>query len=236
MRARLAIVLAVGALALAIVSVAKAAAPQLGSPAEGASYTAGQGQINFQAQITSNANPNVMHFFITRNPSQVNSNGVFSPWVDHIQGTPTGVPGAFVAGADSDDAWPNKPDTYWWQAVQDCTGGDVDCVTASPARSLTINPLPAVAVTSAAQVETFLDRHPRHRTHKRKVKFKFSSNVSGAAFRCLFAKGWADCKSPHVFRHLEPGRYKFKARAVVNDLQDPTPVSWVFRILARDSN
>jgi hypothetical protein len=239
MRARLVIPVAVGALALAIVSVAVAAPPQLGSPLEGASFTAGEGQINFQAQITSNANPTLMHFFITRNPSQVDANGVFSPWVDHIRGTPTGDPGVFEASADSDDAWPNKPDTYWWQAVQNCTGGDADCVNASPPRMLTITappPLPAAAVTSTTQIETFLDRHPRHRTRKRKVKFKFSSNVAGASFKCLFAKGWADCQSPHVFRRLKPGRYKFEARAVVNGLEDPSPASWTFRILRRNPN
>jgi hypothetical protein len=79
--------------------------------------------------------------------------------------------------------------------------------------------------------KTFLDKHPRHRTHNRKVKFAFSSDVAKAHFQCLFAQGWAKCRSPHIFRHLKPGRYKFKARAVASGVKDPTPASWVFKVL-----
>ena len=79
--------------------------------------------------------------------------------------------------------------------------------------------------------KTFLTHHPRHRTHKRKVAFAFDSNVDGAKFKCFDAGGWAKCRSPHVFRHLKPGRYKFKVKAIVNGVADPTPASFIFRIL-----
>lgn len=177
-----------------------------------------------------------MDFYLSDEPPQFGPNGVISNSFNVLHGGSNGGDPAVYAASPSPNAdWPKKPGTYYWQAVYvDCTQ-DLDCFNQSTTTpSFTINPLPAAAVTSATQVETFLDRHPRRRTQKRKVKFKFSSNVSGASFKCLFAKGWADCKSPHVFRHLEPGRYKFKARAVVNGLEDPTPVSWVFRILPRD--
>jgi hypothetical protein len=98
-------------------------------------------------------------------------------------------------------------------------------------RHFTINPLPASAVTDPSQVETFLNKKPRHRTHHRKIKFAFSSNVDGAKFQCLFAQGWEKCRSPHVFRHLRPGRFKFEVRAVVNGIKDPDPAIWFFRVL-----
>jgi IPT/TIG domain len=79
--------------------------------------------------------------------------------------------------------------------------------------------------------DTFLTHHPRHHTHKRQVSFAFDSNMDGAQFQCLFAQGWAKCRSPHVFRHLKPGRYRFMAEAIVNGVADPTPASFTFRIL-----
>jgi hypothetical protein len=79
--------------------------------------------------------------------------------------------------------------------------------------------------------QTFLTHHPRRRSDKRKVAFAFDSNVDGARFKCFDAGGWAKCRSPHVFRHLEPGRYKFKVKAIVNGVADPTPASFIFRIL-----
>jgi IPT/TIG domain len=95
-------------------------------------------------------------------------------------------------------------------------------------------PPPAAAPTPASAPiapNTFLNRHPPHRTHKRKVTFRFSSNMSSAKFRCLYAQGWQPCRSPHTFRHLKPGRYRFQAQAVVNGVPDPTPASWTFRVL-----
>jgi hypothetical protein len=229
-KARLAILI-VGTLSLVVASMALAASPTLGPPADGAQFTANVDQITVQAQTTSNASTDHMDFYISRDPTQVNANGVFSPFVDHIPGVQTINPTIFTGSPDSDDAWPSKPGTYWWQAVQDCTGGDPDCVSASPARSLTINPRPASTVGPGNEPNTFLNRRPRHRTHKRKVTFAFSSDVAGAHFRCLYAEGWSHCRSPHTFRHLKPGRYKFKAQAVVNGVKDPTPASWVFKVL-----
>ena len=86
-------------------------------------------------------------------------------------------------------------------------------------------------MTSAEDIDTFLTDHPRHRTHRRKATFAFSSNVSGARFQCFYADGWARCKSPHTFRHLKPGRYKFKVRAKANGVRDKTPATWIFKVL-----
>jgi hypothetical protein len=78
---------------------------------------------------------------------------------------------------------------------------------------------------------TFLTKHPKRRTHKRRATFAFSSNVSGASFRCLYARGWGGCRSPKTFRHLKPGRYVFKVRATAHGLTDPTPAKWSWRVL-----
>lgn len=79
--------------------------------------------------------------------------------------------------------------------------------------------------------KTFLIHRPRKRSHKRKVAFAFASNVKGAKFKCFDARGWTKCRSPRVFRHLRPGRYRFKVKAIVNGVADPTPARFVFRIL-----
>lgn len=79
--------------------------------------------------------------------------------------------------------------------------------------------------------KTFLTHHPRRHSHKRKVTFAFDSNADGAKFKCFDARGWARCRSPRVFRHLRPGRYKFKVKAIVGGVADPTPATFIFRIL-----
>ncbi len=79
--------------------------------------------------------------------------------------------------------------------------------------------------------KTFLTHHPRRRTHRRRVAFAFDSNFDRAKFRCFDARGWVKCHSPRVFRHLKPGRYKFKVKAIVNGVADPTPARFIFRIL-----
>jgi len=101
------------------------------------------------------------------------------------------------------------------------SGGVGNDYTYDPATVLAKKPVP----------NTFITHHPKHRTHHRKVSFAFSSNVQGASFQCFYANGWAKCKSPHVFHHLSPGRYKFKVRSKVNGVEDKTPASFVFRIL-----
>ena len=228
MRTRLAIAIAAGTLALAFAAQAIAAAPTLEAPGPDASYTSGD-PIVFRAMTTNIATPPTeMAFYVSRD--DVLDGGVLANRFDAVRGFPDS-PGSttFQGAPDADDGWPKKPGTYFWQAAEPgCAVPPCE----SEVRRFNIQPLAASSVSNPAEIETFLDRHPKHRTHKRKIKFKFSSNVQGARFRCLFATGWENCDSPHVFRRLQPGRYKFKVRAVVNkDLRDPTPVKWVFRVL-----
>ena len=227
MRARLAISVAAGTLALAFAAQALADPPAQDSPGPDAVFTAGE-TVTFTATAVNSPAPTRIDFYVTTDPGARDGDGVFNNPIDYIRGTPTGNPGQFAGSPGPFTNWPNKPGDYFWQAVE--VGCPIPTCANDP-RPLRVNPLPASAVTSGAQIDTFLDRHPKHRTRKRKVKFKFSSNVKGATFRCLFASGWENCDSPQVVRRLEPGRYKFKARAIVNDLKDPTPVKWVYRVV-----
>jgi hypothetical protein len=240
MRARLIIPISIGILALAVVAQALAAVTlptQQINPGDAATFTAGD-QIAFQASAEVTGTSDHMDFYIARDPTPGPS-GVFANFIDHFQSS-TSVSGGgtpanniYSGSPGSDTVWPDRPGTYYWQAVYfDCAGVvPGDCFNESGTRSLTINAKPASAVNSAEDLDTFLDKHPKHRTHKRKVSFFFSSNVSHAKFQCLYANGWAKCKSPHVFHHLKPGRYKFKVRAKANGVKDKTPASFVFRIL-----
>jgi hypothetical protein len=236
MRARLAIVIAIGTLGLVVAADALADSnpPTLQSPDNMVTLTAPANGLVFQAQAPAIANPspNRMDFYIS-GVTDVDSTGQLSNTIDDIRGGPSsGDPTIYAASPSSDANWTSRPGTYFWQAVyHDCIQAPVDCFNESEIRSFTIAPRPASTVGPGNEPKTFLDKHPRHRTHNRKVKFAFSSDVAGAHFQCLFAQGWAKCRSPHVFRHLKPGRYKFKARAVVSGVEDPSPASWVFKVL-----
>jgi hypothetical protein len=230
MRARLAIVVTVASIALALASEAVADAPFQEGPADGAVFTAGD-NITFAARVTSGANPG-MDFYVSRDAStNPPPNGILTNWFDHFRGSQaSGDPTLYTASTSSDDGWPSKPGTYYWQAVQDCAAVPL-CDTASQPRSFVINAKPASSVGPGNEPKTFLKRHPKHKTHQRTVRFSFYSDVKGAHFQCLFALGWKKCKSPHVFRDLKPGRYQFKVRAVVNGVKDPSAAVWFFKVL-----
>jgi hypothetical protein len=237
MRARLIIPLSIGILALALVGQALASdgPPTQTGPADGATFTAGD-TITFQAQVgttTPGAPPDVV-FFVSRQDDPM-----AAPIDQLTSGPPGGDPttATYSASTTDDKAWPQKPGVYHWQAAsQDCTiigATPPNCYEPSSTgpQSFTINSKPASSVNSPDDLNTFFDKHPKHRTHHRKVSFFFSSNVTGAHFQCFYANGWAKCKSPHVFHHLRPGRYKFKVRAKANGVKDKSPASFVFRIL-----
>ena len=231
MRARLAIVIALASIALGVTAQAFAVgAPDQVSPDIGAVFTSGD-QITFSASVTAPF-PDQMDFYVSRD-TDTRSDGRLLNQIDIIPGDPTsGDPLVFTGSPNSDTLWPSKPGTYYWQAVYyKCPQYSPDCFNESATRSFQINPRPASSVGPGSEPKTFLDSHPRHRTHKRKVTFAFSSDVNGASFQCFYAQGWAKCRSPHTFRHLKPGRYRFQVRAIVNGVKDPTPASWTFRIL-----
>ena len=246
MRARVAILFALGTLGLGVGTGALADSPSLNpptqiSPADGTTFTAPADGIVFQASVPLVAAPSHLDFFISRGTAPDPTTGVLSPHIDDIQSGPPSDPSSdpvtYAATPTADVNWPSRPGTYYWQAsYHDCsqTAPDpTDCENQSlgPPLSFIINPRPASSVTVANPPDTFLTDHPRRRIHKRRARFAFSSDVAGAHFQCLYAQGWAACKSPHTFRHLKPGRFRFQARAVVSGVEDPTPASWVFKVL-----
>jgi hypothetical protein len=231
MKLRLATLSVVSVLALVVVTQALADPPAPDGPADGASFVADNNQITFRATVpTPTPQPSQLEFLVSRD-NGTDANGRLVNWFSAVHGAPTGD-GAYQGVTNSDYAWPNKPGVYFWQAVNPECALATDCNSTS-VRSFTIGAIPASAVTSPNQIETFLNKKPRHRTRHRKVKFTFSSNVDGAKFQCLFATGWEKCKSPHIFRHLKAGRYEFQVRAVINGIADPDPETWLFRVLRR---
>jgi hypothetical protein len=137
-KAKLAIVAAVGALALVGAPEALADPIPL-APADGAAVTARVDQIAFQASTAVSPAPGRIYFYVSR--SNDAPSGILSSPIDTFLAGPDGsVPPVYEAGPDSDTNWPNKPGTYYWQAVyNNCAFADPNCFSAI--QSLTIDPL-----------------------------------------------------------------------------------------------
>jgi hypothetical protein len=123
------------------------------------------------------------------------------------------------------------PGTYYWIVERfDCSAdGPDDCYVTDGQ----IRPFTVAAPVAGRKPNTIFTHHPARRTHRRRVRFAFTSSIPGASFRCFYTGGWSPCRSPQRFRHLKPGRYRFKVRAVANGKWDPTPASWMFRVVRR---
>jgi hypothetical protein len=124
------------------------------------------------------------------------------------------------------------PGTYYWLVERFDCAAEPDCfVTDDSIRSFTVAKRPPP--TSQPAPKTYLTRHPPHRTHRHRVRFAFTSNVHRARFQCYYTGGWTHCSSPERFRHLKPGRYRFKVRAVAHGKRDRTPSKCFFRVVRR---
>ncbi len=78
-----------------------------------------------------------------------------------------------------------------------------------------------------------------------KARFKFNSSPAGATFECSLKKRgkrnarekklakFKNCKSPKRYKRLRPGRYKFRVRATLAGVVDPTPAKAAFRVKRR---
>lgn len=156
-----------------------------------------------------------------RDPSLA-ADGTFAKPLQSVRPTPAGDNRfQYQLGAQA-------PGTYYW--IVERLDGLADGIVTSDVRSFTVAEPPAGTVP-----DTLLTHHPGHRTYRRKVRFRFRSDVPGSAFQCFYTGGWTRCDSPEVFRHLKPGRYRFKVRAVLNGRPDPTPAQWLFKIVRRQS-
>jgi hypothetical protein len=80
--------------------------------------------------------------------------------------------------------------------------------------------------------ETTITKRPKKKTEKRKAKFRFAADpADGAAFECkLDKKQFKPCDSPYKKR-VHPGKHKFKVRATVEGVSDPTPAKFKWKVL-----
>jgi hypothetical protein len=81
--------------------------------------------------------------------------------------------------------------------------------------------------------DTRITKGPPGRTHKRTVKFKFTSTEANSTFQCkLDRKPFKTCRSPKKYKRLKPGKHAFKVRAIdPAGNVDPTPAVRRFKVL-----
>lgn len=92
----------------------------------------------------------------------------------------------------------------------------------------------AAPVPPVGTPDTILGSHPKEiiktKNKKVKVKFSFSSNVTGASFKCKLDKGaFAPCTSPKSYK-VKLGRHTFSVEAVSAGATDPAPESFSFKV------
>ncbi len=112
--------------------------------------------------------------------------------------------------------------------------GSTDAYVASYAADLAGNrgePPPSLP---AAAPSTRLVGHPAKRTALTTVAFRFSADRGGLRFRCKLDKGdFVSCRSPRVYKHLNPGRHAFRVFALdpVTGSADLSPARFSWRQL-----
>ena len=84
---------------------------------------------------------------------------------------------------------------------------------------------------------TKLGSHPakvvKTKKAKAKVKFKFSSDVAGATFKCKLDKGsFKPCTSPKAYK-VKPGKHKFSVKALSGGVADSTPATFSFKVVRK---
>src|SRR5262249_54980839 len=74
------------------------------------------------------------------------------------------------------------------------------------------------------------------KSSKRRARFAFEKTGKANRFQCELkrkhhkAKDFAKCESPKSYKHLKPGEYTFKVRAVGPGGHDPSPAKRSFKI------
>jgi hypothetical protein len=80
---------------------------------------------------------------------------------------------------------------------------------------------------------TKIKKRPKNRSDDDSPTFKFKADEPGAKFKCkLDKKPFRGCKSPKTYHGLDPGRHRFKVKAIDADGNlDPTPAKDKFVVL-----
>jgi hypothetical protein len=81
--------------------------------------------------------------------------------------------------------------------------------------------------------QTTITKHPKKRAQRREATFRFASDpTEGAAFECkLDDRPFRPCESPYE-KSVHPGTHRFKVRATVDEITEPTPAKFKWRVLA----
>lgn len=85
---------------------------------------------------------------------------------------------------------------------------------------------------AAGAPSTRLTGHPDRQNRRRGARFTFSSSDPGAGFRCRLDGGaFAPCRSPRLYKNLEPGPHAFKVFALdpVTGTADLSPARFSWR-------
>lgn len=79
--------------------------------------------------------------------------------------------------------------------------------------------------------QTTITKHPKKRTERRTATFRFAAEPAGdTAFECkLDQKPFKPCESPYRKR-VRPGRHRFAVRATVEDVSEPTPAKFSWKV------
>ena len=83
--------------------------------------------------------------------------------------------------------------------------------------------------------QTTLGKHPPRRTRRRAARFTFGASEAATTFRCeLDRRAFKRCRSPKRYRHLRPGRHRFRVTAINGaGNADPSPAVFRWTILRR---
>jgi len=115
-------------------------------------------------------------------------------------------------------------------------GGSLTLASLATAPQVQITYTPPVEPVAKAP-NTKLGAHPakvvKTKKSKAKVKFKFSSDVTGATFKCKLDKGsFKPCTSPKTYK-VKPGKHKFSVEALSGGLVDSTPATFRFKVVRK---
>jgi hypothetical protein len=95
-------------------------------------------------------------------------------------------------------------------------------------------PLPGLAKTVAP--ETAIASSPPASTTSTSASFAFTSSIRPSTFSCsLDSAAYSKCISPTTYSALSVGTHTFAVRATAANLTDPTPATYTWTILARNT-
>ncbi len=142
-----------------------------------------------------------------------------------FQQSSTPIPAGFASsGTLAFETWCYNNDG----ATHDCARYDIDDV--SVVTGLPSTPQPPGGAPAPPAPETSVIKRPKKRTTKRKARFAFGSDQSGASFECRLDKqAFRPCVSPKRVK-VRRGKHRFAVRAISPaGVVDPTPATYSWK-------